>query len=90
MSPEAVCCLGLLANREGFEKLIELIEPEQREEFLAALADLAPLGPAELRRRWAELRRAEHTALVRRCEEAFGCGSSSSNSATALTREVSA
>ena len=73
MSPEAVCCLGLLANRDGFEKLIELIEPERRVEFLAALETLAPLSPAQLRDRWAELRRDEHAALVRRCEEAFGC-----------------
>jgi hypothetical protein len=73
MSPEAVCCLGLLANRDGFEKLIDLIEPDRRGEFLAALETLAPMTPAELRDRWAELRRDEHAALVRRCEEAFGC-----------------
>ena len=71
MSPEALCCLGLLADREGFEKLIELIEPARRSEFLTALATLAPMNTAQLRERWAELRRAEHAALVCRCEEAF-------------------
>ena len=83
MSPEAVCCLGLLANRDGFEKLIDLIEPERRVEFLAALETLAPMSPAELRDRWAELRRDEHAALVHRCEEAFGC--SLGNTTKAMT-----
>ena len=92
MSPEAVCCLGLLANRHGFEKLIDLIEPERRVEFLAALETLVPMSPAQLRDRWAELRRDEHAALVRRCEEAFGCspGQSTKAMATAgsITEEV--
>ena len=92
MSPEAVCCLGLLANRDGFEKLIDLIEPKRRVEFLAALETLAPMSPAQLRDRWTELRRDEHAALVRRCEEAFGSspGQSTKAMATAgsITEEV--